>query len=72
MAATSWDHVKWMFEPDGALRDIYVQESTIQDWDKLVDLLNDDFSVKFGTSDRIDKQTAFRQLHFEEVPEYQH
>ena len=42
----NWDDIKWIFETDGALRDIYVQEVSISDWEKLIDLLNEKYSVK--------------------------
>ena len=43
----NWDDIKWIFEIDGALRDIYVQEVSISDWEKLIDLLNEKYSVKY-------------------------
>lgn len=38
---------KWIFEPDGSLLDIYVQETTLGDWLTLVDFLNMNYKVKY-------------------------
>ena len=35
-----WDDIKWIFELDGSLRDIYVQDVTLSDWETLIDFLN--------------------------------
>ena len=55
----NWKDIKWIFEKDGALRDIYVQNTTISDWEKVVDLLNIDYKLTFGVyeenlTDKID------------------
>ena len=43
---------KWIFEPDGSLLDIYVQETTLDDWFTLIDYLNANYKVKYDpTSD---------------------
>ncbi|TVZ51673.1 hypothetical protein [Dokdonia sp. Hel_I_53] len=44
----NWKDIEWIFEKDGALRDIYVQNTTISDWKKVVDLLNSDYKLTFG------------------------
>jgi len=38
---------KWIFEPDGSLLDIYVQETTLDDWFTLIDYLNANYKVKY-------------------------
>ena len=44
----SWSEIKWIFEPEhGPHLDIYVQETTIEDWEKVIDLINDDFPVYY-------------------------
>ena len=48
----TWDDIKWIFVPDGSSRDIYVQDVSICDWGKLIDLLNSKYSM------RIDKEYA--------------
>ena len=43
---------KWIFEPDGSLLDIYVQETTLDNWLTLIDFLNANYKVKYDpTSD---------------------
>lgn len=44
----NWDEIKWIFEPDGALRDIYVQNVEIEDWKILINYLNANHIVKYG------------------------
>jgi hypothetical protein len=39
---------KWIFEPDGSLLDIYVQETNLNDWLKLIDFLNTNYKLTFG------------------------
>lgn len=48
----NWKDIKWIFEPDGALRDIYVQDVTITDWEKLIDLLNNEYSYSYKFEDQ--------------------
>ena len=55
----NWKNIEWIFEKDGALRDIYVQNATISDWEKVVDLLNSEYKLTFGVyednlTDKID------------------
>ena len=55
----NWKNIEWIFEKDGALRDIYVQNATISDWKKVVDLLNSEYKLTFGVceenlTDKID------------------
>lgn len=53
----NWKEIEWIFEKDGALRDIYIQNTSILDWKKVVDLLNAEYKLAFGISekDSIDK-----------------
>lgn len=44
----NWKNNKWIFENDGALRDIYVQNTTVSDWEKVIDLLNSKYQITFG------------------------
>lgn len=44
----NWKEIEWIFKKDGALRDIYVQNVTISDWKKVVDLLNSEYKLTFG------------------------
>jgi hypothetical protein len=55
----NWKNIEWIFEKDGALRDIFVQNATISDWKNVVDLFNSEYKLTFGTykdnlTDRID------------------
>ncbi|QOW09873.1 hypothetical protein Q73A0000_05600 [Kaistella flava (ex Peng et al. 2021)] len=55
----NWKNIEWIFEKDGALRDIYVQNATISDWQNVVDLLNSEYKLTFGVwgdnlTDKID------------------
>ncbi|SNR81760.1 hypothetical protein [Flavobacterium sp. ov086] len=44
----NWDEINWIFEPDGALRDIYIENITIEDWKVLMDYLNLNYIIKYG------------------------
>ena len=43
-----WEKHKWIFEPDGSLLDIYVQETELEDWLILIDFLNADYKIKYA------------------------
>ena len=60
----NWNDIKWIFEPDGSLRDIYVQDVTLNDWEKLIDFLNSNYDIKFGEdkSNQIDKEYVIKYL----------
>jgi len=44
----NWDEIKWIFESDGSLRDIYVENVKIEDWKILINYLNTNHIVKYG------------------------
>ena len=46
----NWEEIKWIFEPDGTLRDIYVENVNIEDWKILIDYLNANHILKYGPS----------------------
>ncbi|PXY46085.1 hypothetical protein [Flavobacterium hydrophilum] len=64
----NWEEIKWIFEPDGTLRDIYVENVDIEDWKILIDHLNANHIVKYGPSDdnqiinKIDKNYLIQLL----------
>ena len=60
----NWNDIKWIFKPDGSLRDIYVQDVTLSDWEKLIDFLNLNYDIKFGEDEknRIDKDYVIEYL----------
>ena len=41
----NWEDIKWIFEEDGALRDIYIQEITLLDWEKLLKGVNKKYDL---------------------------
>ena len=47
-----WENIKWIFEKDGSLRDIYVQNVEISDWEKLIELLNSKYKISYGNEDK--------------------
>lgn len=64
----NWDDIKWIFEPDGSLRDIYVQDVSISDWEKLIDLLNENYPLRYEiageerSTSKIDKDYTVQYL----------
>lgn len=58
----NWNDIKWIFEPDGSLRDIYVQEVSLIDWIQLIDFLNDSYTLNYDSSNRIDKVDVVNYL----------
>jgi len=64
----NWKDIEWIFETGGALMDIYVQEVSIKDWEKIIDLINEKFEVTHGqsvaypNSQIIDKEFAIDYL----------
>ncbi|HEV7347666.1 hypothetical protein [Telluribacter sp.] len=63
----NWNDIKWIFEPDGSLRDIYVQDVTLSDWEKLIDFLILNYDIKFGEDEKkqIDKEYVIEYLRDE-------
>ena len=47
----NWENIKWIFEKDGTLRDIYVQNIEISDWKKLIELLNSEYKISYGNNE---------------------
>lgn len=47
-----WENIKWIFEKDGSLRDIYVQNVEISDWEKLIELLNSKYKISYGNEEK--------------------
>ncbi|WKL48016.1 hypothetical protein Q1W71_24090 [Flavobacterium pectinovorum] len=44
----NWEEINWIFEPDGTLRDIYVENVTIEEWMILIDFLNFNHVIRYG------------------------
>lgn len=58
----NWNDIQWIFEPDGSLRDIYVQDISQQEWEKLIDYLNVSFNLTYSDTDKIDKEYVLNYL----------
>lgn len=43
-----WENIKWMFQPDGGLRDIYIHEVSIEDWKNVINFINNNYEVAYG------------------------
>jgi hypothetical protein len=61
----NWENINWIFKPDGSLRDIYIQNTSIEDWGKLIDLLNSKYNLKYFLENKIDKDEVFKYLEDE-------
>jgi len=64
----TWNEISWMFDQRGSLIDICVLETSLEDWEKLIDLLNANYHItSFGKngdakSQKIDKKYAIKYL----------
>ena len=58
----NWENINWIFKPDGLLRDIYIQNTSIEDWGKLIDLLNSEYNLKYFSESKIDKDEVLKYL----------
>lgn len=58
----SWNDIKWIFEQDGSLRDIYVQDVSLKEWEELIDFLNSEFRLSYSGEDQIDKKYILKYL----------
>ncbi|MEN2402242.1 hypothetical protein GKZ90_0020805 [Flavobacterium sp. MC2016-06] len=61
----NWNNVKWIFKPEGSLRDIYVKNVNIADLIILIDYLNQNYLLKYGTTgeNKIDKDYVLQYLN---------
>ncbi len=57
-----WNDIEWIFEQDGSLRDIYVQDISLREWEKLTDHLNSNFNLTYSDTDKIDKNYVLEYL----------
>ncbi len=58
----NWNDIQWIFEPDGSLIDIYVQDISLREWEKLIDHLNANFNLTYSDQDKIDKKYVLEYL----------
>ncbi len=61
----NWDNIHWIFKPDGLLRDIYIQETSLSDWNKVIDILNSEYDLTYFSENKIDKKEVFEYLQDE-------
>ena len=59
---SSWNDIQWIFESDGSLRDIYIQDISLLQWGKLIDHLNASFNLTYSDRDKIDKEYVIEYL----------
>ena len=58
----NWKDIKWIFEPDGSLIDLYVQEVSLDDWTNVIHLINQKYKVKYGDTNQIDTKYTIDYL----------
>ncbi len=56
----TWEEIKSIFEPDGSLLDIYVHKISLSDWEKVINLINQKYTVNYNNL--IDKDDVFNFL----------
>ena len=61
----NWENINWIFKPDGTLRDMYIQNTSIEDWVKVIDLLNSEYNLKYFSENKIDKGHVLKYLEDE-------
>ncbi|WP_166926062.1 hypothetical protein [Flavobacterium poyangense] len=60
-----WENINWIFKSDGTLRDIYVHNTSLDDWGKLIDLLNFEYNLSSFFGKKINKEKAYKFLEDE-------
>lgn len=66
-----WEKIKTdIYYSDGSLRDIYVLDSTIEDWKKWIDFINENYQVKFEYFDNQGNKKIESKINFYEVSKY--
>ena len=55
-----WNDIQWIFEPDESLTDLYVQDISLREWEKLIDHLNANFKLSYSDTDKIDKEYVLK------------
>ena len=51
MPSATWSNCERDFEPDGSLRDIYVLETSLADWERLLQALPSTYQLHFQSGD---------------------
>ena len=66
-----WEKIKTdIYYSDGSLRDIYVLDSTIEDWKKWIGFINENYQVKFKYFDNQGNKKIESKINFYEVSKY--
>ena len=66
-----WEKIKTdIYYSDGSLRDIYVLDSTIEDWKKWIGFINENYQVKFKYFDNQGNKKIESKINFDEVSKY--
>lgn len=66
-----WEKIKIdIYYSDGSLRDIYVLDSTIEDWKKWFGFINKNYQVKFKYFDNQGNKKIESKINFDEVSKY--
>ena len=66
-----WEKIKTdIYYSDGSLRDIYVLDSTIEDWKKWIGFINENYQVKFEYFDNQGNKKIESKINFDEVSKY--
>ncbi|WP_010255020.1 hypothetical protein [Myroides injenensis] len=61
----NWDNINWIFKPDGSLRDIYIQDTSLNDWGKVIDILNSEYNLSYFSENKINKKEVLEYLQDE-------
>jgi hypothetical protein len=61
----NWKDISWIFKSDETLRDIYIQDTSLNDWGKLIDLLNAEYKLKWFSENKIEKNKVYTYLQDE-------
>ena len=59
----NWRDIQWIFEPDGSLIDLYVQDVSLDDWRSVINLVNKKYKVKYADANQIDVDYTINYLN---------
>ena len=66
-----WEKIKTdIYYSDGSLRDIYVLDTTIEDWKKWIGFINENYQVKFKYFDNQGNKKIESKINFDKVSKY--
>jgi hypothetical protein len=67
MLDKQWEKAEWIFEPDGALCDIYVQNTDLNHWLHVIDWLNENYTLIYGP---VEEGEPTNQIEPEYITQY--